>query len=56
MIGIIQVKQSNQTHIDLPNYIKTFREVTDEPQYLPEILCKESYYMDENDSKGTNIV
>jgi len=31
MIGIIQVKQSNQQHIDLPKYIKTFREVTDEP-------------------------
>lgn len=55
MLAIIQVKQSNQTKIDLPSYIKTFRDITDEPQYLPEIMCKENYYMNEDDKKGTNI-
>jgi len=41
MLGIIQVRSSNPTNIDLPSYIKTYRDVTDEPQYLleSEIMC-----------------
>jgi hypothetical protein len=31
MLGIIQVKNENQSTINLPNYIKVLREVTDEP-------------------------
>ena len=54
MLGIIQVKQSNLSSIDLPSYIKVYRDVTDEPQYQPEIMCKGEYYMDEQDKKGTN--
>jgi len=54
LTGIIQVRQSNQSKIELPPYIQTYRDITDEPQYLPEIMCKEDYYMDEQDKKGTN--
>ena len=54
MLGIIQVRKGNQQKVQLPNYIKVYREVTDEKQYMPEIMCKASYYMDEKDKKGTN--
>ena len=54
MLGVIQVKQGNQSNIALPDYINVYRDVTDEPQYMAEIMCKESYYMDENDKRGTN--
>ena len=54
MLAIIQVKESNISHIDLPEYIKVYRDITDEPQYLPEIMCKEDYYMDQEDKNGTN--
>lgn len=54
MLGIIQVKDIDIGDIELPSFIKTHREITDEQQYLPEIMCKENYYMDEQDKKGTN--
>ena len=54
MLGIIQVRKGIQQSVQLPKYMKVYREVTDEKQYMPEIMCKESYYMDEKDKKGTN--
>ena len=36
-------------------FIKQHREVTDEPQYLPEVMCKEKYFMDEKDKSATNF-
>lgn len=47
MLGIIQVRKGNQQSVQLPKYVKVQREVTDEKQYMPEIMCKETYYMDE---------
>jgi len=38
----------------LPKYIKVYREVTDEDQYQPQVICKENYYMDPKDKDGTN--
>mmetsp|Transcript_18825 Transcript_18825/g.32157 ORF Transcript_18825/g.32157 Transcript_18825/m.32157 type:complete len:109 (+) Transcript_18825:1412-1738(+) len=55
MLGIIQSRQGYQQNIDLPKYVKVYREVTDEPQYLPEILSKENYKMNEKDKEATNI-
>lgn len=54
MLGIIQVRKGIQSAVKLPKYVKVYREVTDEKQYMPEIMCKGSYYMDEKDKKGTN--
>lgn len=44
MIAIIQTKSKEEQNVDLPDYIKIHREITDEPQYLPEIMSKEEYY------------
>ena len=55
MLGIIQVKKGAATNIELPSYIRTYREVTDEHQYQAECLCKEDYYMNEEDNKNTNM-
>lgn len=54
MLGIVQVRKGIQESVQLPKYVKVYREVTDEKQYMPEIMCKETYYMDEKDKKGTN--
>ena len=54
MLGIIQVRKGIQQSVQLPKYVKVYREVTDEKQYMPEIMCKQSYYMDEKDKQGTN--
>lgn len=56
MLCIIQVKKGNAEleNIQLPSYIKTFREVTDEHQYQPECMCKEGYFQDEQDKEKTN--
>jgi CYTH domain-containing protein len=43
MIAIIQVKEQ-VSNIDLPSFIQVHREITDERQYYPEIMCKENYY------------
>lgn len=53
MLGIIQVRHGNQSKLQLPDYIKVYRDVTDEPQYMPDKMCKESYYMDPQDKAGT---
>ena len=55
MLGIIQVRQGVQQNIALPSYIKVYREVTDEPQYYPEVMCKENYFLDEKDKAGTKL-
>jgi len=47
MLGIIQVRKDSQKNIQLPSYIKVYREITDEKQYFPEVMCKEKYYMDD---------
>lgn len=40
MLGIIQVRRGNQSTIDLPKFVKVHREVTDQPEYSPEIMSK----------------
>ena len=54
MLGIIQVRKDSQQNIQLPSYIKVYREITDEKQYFPEVMCKEKYYMDEKDKEAVN--
>ena len=54
MLGIVKVKKGIEEQVNLPEYIKVYREVTDEKQYLPQIMCKDNYYMDDEDKKGTN--
>ena len=54
MLGIVQVRHGYQSKVVLPDYIKVYRDVTDEPQYLPEVMCKKDYYMDPKDKEGTN--
>ena len=37
MLGIIQVRSDIENEeIDLPSYVKPYREITDEPQFLLE--------------------
>lgn len=54
MLGIIQVRKDSQKNIQLPSYIKVYREITDEKQYFPEVMCKEKYYMDDQDKEAVN--
>ena len=59
MLGIIQVRsdigQDPKKEISLPSYVKPYREITDEPQFLleSEILAQEKYKMTEEDKLGT---
>lgn len=55
MLGIIQVRKGNQDNIELPKYVKVYRDVTDEDQYQPDVMCKENYYMDIKDKEGTKV-
>lgn len=55
MLAVIQVRQGNQSNLALPAYMKVYREVTDEPQYYPEVMCKENYFLDPKDKEGTQI-
>lgn len=51
MLGIIQTKKgiTQEQNIALPDFIKSYREVTDEHQYQPECMSKVGYFMDEQD-------
>ena len=53
MLAVIQVRRGNQTKLRLPDFIKQYREVTDEPQYMSEVMSKEKYFMDAKDKEAT---
>ena len=53
LLGIIQIKSGGLSGIDLPPFIKVFREVTDEANFSAEILCQENYTMNKKDKEGT---
>lgn len=55
LLAIVQTRHgASQMDLKLPDYIKVFREVTDEPQYLASSMSLESYKMPEADKKATN--
>ncbi len=54
LLGVIQVRHGSSASLKLPDYIQTYREVTDEPQYTHENMSFENFKMNEADKKGIN--